>query len=129
AQIPNIANIAPAFMSEAPFDPGRRFSLPYTYLVIGIGYNKSGVKAVPDSWKVLFDSDQYRGRISVVSDASELYRLVFKYLGHSANSATPELILKAEEILKRQKPYITSFHADNGQALLRTGEVDLVMEY
>lgn len=129
AQIPNIANIAPAFMREAPYDPGRRFSLPYTYLVIGIGYHKSGVKAVPDTWKVLFDSNQYRGRISVVSDASELYRHVFKYLGHSANSATPELILKAEEILRRQKPFITSFHADNGQDLLRTGEVDLVMEY
>ena len=38
AKIPNIKNIAPEFMTDAPFDPGRKFSLPYTWLVIGIGY-------------------------------------------------------------------------------------------
>jgi len=128
-RIPNIANVAAEFISDAPYDPGRTYSLPYTWLVIGIGYRKSRVKARPDSWKVLFDSAQYKGRIAVMSDASELYRHVFKYLGQSANNPTPELILRAEDILRRQKPYITSFHEDNGQGLLRAGEVDVVMEY
>jgi len=129
SKIPNIKNVAPEFISDAPYDPGRKFSLPYTWLVIGIGYRKSKVKDKPDSWKVLFDSDQYKGKISVMSDASELYRHVFKYMGESANKATPELILKAEEILKKQKPFIKAFHEDNGQDLLLSGEVDVVMEY
>jgi spermidine/putrescine transport system substrate-binding protein len=129
AKIPNIKNIEPAFITDAPYDPGRKYSLPYTYLVIGIAYRKSSVKQTPTSWKVLFDSDQYKGRIAVVSDASELYRHVFKYLGESANNPTPELIRRAEKLLQRQKPYIKSFHEDNGQDLLLSGEVDLVMEY
>jgi spermidine/putrescine transport system substrate-binding protein len=129
ARIPNIKNIDPAFIIDAPYDPGRVYSLPYTYLVIGIGYRKSRVKGVPDTWKVLFDSDQYKSRIAVVSDASELYRHVFKYLGQSANNPTPELIKRAERILAMQRPYIKSFHEDNGQDLLLSGEVDLVMEY
>lgn len=129
AKIPNIKNVAPEFISDAPYDPGRKYSLPYTWLVIGIAYRKSKVKETPDSWKVLFESDQYKGRISVMSDASELYRHVFKYLGHSANKPTPELILEAEKILKKQKPFIKSFHEDNGQDLLLSGEVDVVMEY
>jgi spermidine/putrescine transport system substrate-binding protein len=129
AKIPNIKNISPEFMTDAPFDPGRKYSLPYTWLVIGIGYRKSKVKEVPNSWKWLFDSDAYKGRIAVMSDASELFRNCFKYLGHSLNDASPELLKQAEEMLTKQKPNIKAFHEDNGQDLLQSGEVDVVMEY
>jgi len=129
AKIPNIKNIAPEFMTDAPFDPGRKYSLPYTWLVIGIGYRKSKVKSTPDSWKVLFDSDEYKGRIAVMSDASELFRNCFKYLGGSINSDDPELLKKAEAMLIKQKPNIKAFHEDNGQDLLLSGEVVVVQEY
>src|SRR6476619_2145284 len=104
AKIPNIKNVSPEFINDAPYDPGRKYSMPYTWLVIGIGYRKSKVKEVPDSWKYLFDSDEYKGRIAVMSDASELFRNCFKYLGKSIND-------------------------DNGQDLLLSGDVDVVMEY
>jgi len=129
AKIPNIKNVAPDFIKDAPYDPGRKFSMPYTWLVIGIGYRKSKVKEVPDSWKYLFDSDEYKGRIAVMSDASELFRNCFKYLGKSINDDSPELIKQAEAMLIKQKPNIKSFHEDNGQDLLLSGEVDVVMEY
>jgi spermidine/putrescine transport system substrate-binding protein len=48
-----------AFLN-APFDPGRRVSMPYTWIVTGIGYRKSKVKGVPDSWKWVLDSDATR---------------------------------------------------------------------
>ncbi len=129
AKIPNIKNVAPAFIDDAPYDPGRKYSMPYTWLVIGIGYRKSKVKEVPDSWKWLFDSDVYKGRIAVMSDASELFRNCFKYLGHSINDKSPEVLKQAEAMLIKQKPNIKSFHEDNGQDLLLSGEVDVVMEY
>ena len=129
AKIPNIKNVAPEFIKDAPFDPGRKYSMPYTWLVIGIGYRKSKVKEVPDSWKYLFDSDLYKGKIAVMSDASELFRNCFKYLGESLNDKSPELLKKAEAMLIKQKPNIKSFHEDNGQDLLASGEVDVVMEY
>jgi spermidine/putrescine transport system substrate-binding protein len=129
AKIPNIKNVAPEFMTDAPFDPGRKFSMPYTWLVIGIGYRKSKVKEIPNSWKWVFDSDVYKGKIAVMSDASELFRNCFKYLGGSINSDSPELLKKAEEMLIKQKPNIKSFHEDNGQDLLLSGEVDVVQEY
>ena len=129
SKIPNMKNVAPEFINDAPYDPGRKFSLPYTWLVIGIGYRKSKVKNAPDSWKAIFDNSENKGRIAVFSDASELYRHVFKYLGKSANGATPELIKEAEAVLMKQKPNIKAFHEDNGQDLLLSGEVDLVMEY
>ena len=43
SKIPNIANIDPAFMNPS-FDPGRKWSLPYMWGTVGIGYRKSKVE-------------------------------------------------------------------------------------
>ncbi len=126
--IPNFKNISPEFQ-DVPFDPGRAYSMPYTWLVMGIGYRKSKVKPAPDSWKVLFDSDQYKGRIALVSESGDLFRLSARYLGHSINDLTPELIAQIEPMLTRQKANVKAFHEDNGQDLLLSGDVDLVLEY
>ncbi len=128
AKIPNIKNIDPTFLNPE-FDPGRKFSMPYTWLVLGIGYRKSKVKAVPDSWRYLFDSDQYKGRIALLSESADLMRLSAKYKGHSVNNIPPEMIAELETMLIKQKPFIKAFHDDNGQDMLLAGDVDLVLEY
>ncbi len=127
-RIPNMANVDPTFIDVA-YDPGRKFSMPYTWLALGIGYRKSKVSATPDSWKVLFDSAEYAGKIALLSEAGDVIRLGAKYLGHSVNAITPEIIAEVEAMLIRQKPNIKTFHEDNGQDLLLSGEVDLVLEY
>jgi spermidine/putrescine transport system substrate-binding protein len=129
AQIPNFEkNIAPEF-KDVPYDPKRKYSMPYTWLALGIGYRKSKVNGVPDSWKVLFDSDEYKGRIAVLSEAGDMFRLYGKYLGKSVNGLTDADIKTIEAMMIRQKPNIKSFHEDNGQDLLLKGDVDLVLEY
>ena len=42
AKIPNMANIDEPFQ-DADFDPGRKFSIPYMWGTLGIGYRKSKV--------------------------------------------------------------------------------------
>jgi spermidine/putrescine transport system substrate-binding protein len=128
SKIPNKKNLLPNF-ADADFDPGRKFSMPYTWLVLGIGYRKSKMQGIPDSWKVLYDSDQYKGRIAVFAESADMFRLGFKYLGKGINDYSPELMGEIEKMLIRQKPNIKAFHEDNGQDLLLSGEVDLVMEY
>jgi spermidine/putrescine transport system substrate-binding protein len=128
AQIPNLKNIAPEFM-DVEYDKGRIYSVPYTWLVLGIGYRKSKVNPAPDSWKVLFDSDQYKGRIAVLSEAGDMFRLYGKYMGKSVNALTPADIKTIEAMMIKQKPYIAKFHSDDGQDMLAKGEVDLVLEY
>jgi spermidine/putrescine transport system substrate-binding protein len=128
AQIPNIKNVAPEFMDVA-YDKGRQYSVPYTWLALGIGYRKSKVKTPPDSWKVLFDSDEYKGRIALLSEAGDVFRLVAKYMGKSVNAITAADIKTIEAMLVKQKPYVAKFHDDDGQDLLAKGEVDLVLEY
>lgn len=128
AQIPNFKNVAPEYQDVA-YDPKRKHSMPYTWLTLGIGYRKSKVKAVPDSWKVLFDSDEYKGRIAVLSEAGDMFRLYGKYLGKSVNELTKDDIKIIEAMMIKQKPNIKAFHEDNGQDLLLKGEVDVVLEY
>ncbi len=128
-QIPNFAkNIAPEF-NDVPYDPMRKYSMPYTWLALGIGYRKSKVQGIPDSWRVLFDSDQYKGRIAVLSEAGDMFRLYGKYLGKSVNGLTDADLKVIEAMMIKQKPNIKSFHEDNGQDLLLKGEVDVVLEY
>jgi spermidine/putrescine transport system substrate-binding protein len=128
AKIPNFKNIAPEFQ-EADYDsPPPRHSVPYTWLVLGIGYRKSRVNGTPDSWKWLFDSDLYKGRIALTSEAADLIRLGAKYMGKSLNGVDAETTKAVADMLIRQKPNIKAFHEDNGQELLDAGDVDLVLE-
>jgi spermidine/putrescine transport system substrate-binding protein len=126
--IPNFKNAAPEYQ-DVPYDPKRKHSMPYTWLTLGIGFRKSKVKTPPDSWKVLFDSDEYKGRIAVLSEAGDMFRLYGKYLGKSVNELTKEDVATIQAMMIKQKPNIKAFHEDNGQDLLLKGEVDLVLEY
>ncbi len=130
AKIPNMKNIAPEFR-DPDFDKGRKYSMPYTWLVLGIGYRKSKIKngQIPNSWKYLFDSADYSGKIALLGESADLFRLMFKYLGKSVNDYTPELLKQAEDMLIKQKPHVKKFHDDDGQSLLVSKEVDIVLEY
>lgn len=128
SKVPNIANIDPVFMDPA-FDPGRKYSLSYMWGTIGIGYRKSAVDGIPDSWKYLYDSDKYSNRIALLGDGGTVIQMAMKYMGHSLNSKDPAIIKQAEEMLIRQKPHIKAFAPDNGQDLLLAGEIDLAMEW
>ncbi len=128
SKIPNMANVDPVHMNAA-FDPGRKYSLPYMWGTIGIGYRKSRVDGVPDSWKWLFDSDKYAGRLAMLGDGTTVLGMGLTYLGKSLNTRDPAEIKAAEELLIRQKPHIKVFADDNGQDLLLSGEVDLTMEW
>src|SRR6201996_2254906 len=127
-KIPNRANLLPQFQNPA-FDPGRHYSMPYTWLCLGIGYRKSKIDGVPDSWKWVMDSDRYKGRIGLFSEADDLIELGAKYLGHSVRNVPLPVIDRIAEMYIRQKPNVKIFHNDEGQDLLLAGDIDIVMEY
>ena len=127
-KIPNISNIEKQFLDVA-FDPGRKYSLPYMWGTIGIGYRISQTNGIPDSWKWLYESDKYSGKIALLGDGQTVLGQALKYLGKSLNSVDPAEIKMAEELVIAQKKYIKVFADDNGQDLLASGEVDLAQEW
>ena len=132
AKIPNLKNVDPTFLNP-PYDPGRKYSMPYTWLILGLGYRKSKMGdlpgGIPDSWEWVFNSDRFKGRIALLSESADLIRLGAKYLGHSVNDVPQPVIDQVEKMLIKQKPYIKAFHEDNGQDMLLAGDVDIVIEY
>ena len=45
SKIPNMANINKDFLDPI-YDPGRKFSMPYTWLVLGLGFRKSKMNGI-----------------------------------------------------------------------------------
>ncbi|MBT0958350.1 spermidine/putrescine ABC transporter substrate-binding protein [Alphaproteobacteria bacterium KMM 3653] len=128
AKIPNLANIDPAFADPA-HDPGRKYSVPYMWGTIGIGYRKSAVSTPPTSWADLYTSEEYAGRIALLGEPTTVFQMAFKLMGKSMNDWSDENLAAAEAMLIAQKKNITAFAPDNGQDLLLAGEVDLAMEW
>ena len=128
SKIPNLANIDDNFLDPA-FDPGRKYSVPYMWGTIGIGYRKSAVEDTPASWNEMLNSDKYAGRIALMSEPQTVLQMALKAMGKSLNDWSDENIAAAEAMIIKQKPAIVAFAPDNGQDLLLAGEVDLAMEW
>jgi spermidine/putrescine transport system substrate-binding protein len=128
ARIPNLRNLDPRF-ADASYDPGRKHSVPYTWLIYGIGYRKSAVKVPPKGWKDLFANPANAGRIALPADPADLFRIAARTLGKGPNAITVTDVPALAELLKTQLPRIKAFHQDDGQDLLLNKEVDLVADF
>ena len=127
-KIPNMSNLGANFR-DASYDPGLKHSIPYMWGTIGVGYNSKRTGDITKSWKHLYDSDQFAGKISLLGDGPNVLGHAMKYLGHSLNSTDPAHIKAAEELLIAQKENIKVFADDNGQDLLISGEVVIAQEW
>ncbi len=128
SKIPNKKNIGKAFL-DPQHDPGRKYTMPYMWGTIGIGYRKSAFDGVPDSWKWLYDDATHKGAMVMLSEATTVMQLGLKYLGKSMNDWSDENIAQVEALITKQKPNLAGFAEDNGQDLLLSGDVDLAMEW
>jgi spermidine/putrescine transport system substrate-binding protein len=127
ANIPNITNLDLKFLNT-PFDPENKYSIPYQWGTIGIGYNQEVIPNKPDSWSILSDP-KYKNRVALVEDTRGVLGGVLIYLGFDPNTTNPDEITQAKDYLLKSKDNIAVFAPDTGQILLDQGEVDLAVEY
>ena len=128
SRLPNLRNLDPRF-ADASYDPGRKFSVPYTWLTYGIGYRKSAVPVPPKGWQDLFNNPAFAGRIALPADPADLFRIAARTLGLGPNAITLADVPKLAALLKAQLPRIKTFHHDDGQDLLAAKQVDLVADF
>ena len=123
AKIPNAQQLVGA-LATLPVDPEHRFSVPYLWGTVGIGYDSSVIPTPPDSWAVLWDK-RYEGKISMLNDQREVFGAVLRLMGQSMNSRDPAVIEAAKARLLEQKPLVKTYTSDHFDQLLASGEVVL----
>jgi spermidine/putrescine-binding protein len=123
AKIPNSKLVAER-LQRLPFDPEGRYSIPYLWGTVGIGYNSEVIPTPPDSWAVLWDP-RYKGKISMLNDQREVFGAALLAMGHSINAKDPTVIAEAKARLVSQKSLVKIYTSESYHQLLALGDVAL----
>ena len=100
--IPNFQYIDESYRNPA-YDPQNTYSVPYTWGLVGIFYNKNYVtEEEASSWSVLWNP-KYQGKILMFDNPRDAFGIAQKLLGYSFNSTNPEEWMAAAEKLKADR--------------------------
>lgn len=137
AKLPNSKHLWPELMARMePFDPGARYSVPYMWGTVGIGYNtaelaKRGVTV--DSWRTAFDpavlSKLQDCGVHFLDASEDMFAVALNYLGKDPNSTNVADYQAAAAMLDRVRPYVTKFHSSEYINALAGGDACLVIGY
>lgn len=111
SRVPNRAGLDPALM-KLEFDPENTYSLPYSWIVTGIGVNRDLFKGKVDSWKSLLNEKELAGKFSLLDDVRETTAAALRADGHSINTTSTEELAKAEALLKDVRGRVKMFTSD-----------------
>lgn len=93
------------------YDPENKYSVPFSYGMIGIIYNTSMVDGTPDSWNLMWD-ERYSGKILNFNNPRDAFGTAMYRLGIDVNTTAHEDWDLAFEALKAQKPLVQSYVMD-----------------
>ena len=135
-KIPNYSNILDKFKNPYYDNGEEKYSVMYTYGIIGIVYNadKLGeddlakIEAGDAGWELLWDED-YKGQILQFNNARDAFGVAMYSLGIDVNNATDAEWQTAYEKLKQQKPLVQSYVMDEIFNKMESGEAALAAYY
>jgi spermidine/putrescine transport system substrate-binding protein len=126
ALLPNISNLNPELLNRS-FDPGNRYSYPYLWGTIGVGYNTVAVEGTITSWTQVFGRTDLR--IGWMNSPREMLGIALRFLGLDPNTQDPADLSRARDYLISHSENVSLVDDENGQTLLASGELDIVIEY
>ena len=114
--IPNIKEIGKEYMEMcAEFDPGNRYTVPYTTGTVGILYNKRMLDELgvpyPTKWADLWNP-KLKGEILMQDSVRDAFMVALKKEGHSMNTVDDKELDEAMKDLIAQKPLVQAYVVD-----------------
>ena len=115
------------------YDPENKYSVPYSYGMVGIIYNTSIVDEDDEnvgSWKLMFDEDTpYRGDILQFNNPRDAFGTAQYYLGYDVNGTDPDEWRAALELLKAQKDIVKGYVMDEIYNMMESGSAAVAAYY
>lgn len=124
--IPNFATNIPDRWKNQSYDPENIYTVPYLLGSLGVAYNIEAVGEEITSWHQVFE---YDGPVAWLGDIRSMFSVALSLLGYDPNSTNPDEIAEARDYLVEKSGNVVAVAADDGQALLARGEVDIAIEY
>ena len=102
SHIPNFQLIDDTYKNLS-YDPENKYTVPYTWGMVGLVYNTKYVTAEEAStWDVLWN-EKFKGKVLMFGNSRDAFGIALKKLGYSLNTENLEEIDKAADALKAQK--------------------------
>ncbi len=125
--VPNFKYIMEDF-KNLNYDPENKYSVPYTWGMVGLLYNTKVVKEAPTSWDALWD-EQYRGRILMYNNSRDTLGVSLLRNGHSLNTTDKAELQAANQALMAQKDLLQAYVSDDIFGKMESGSAVLCPAY
>lgn len=123
-QLENFGNLSEDFIGDnCYYDKGNRYSVPYTYGMVGVIYNTDHVApedVKDESWALMWNED-YSGKILQFNNPRDGFGTAMYYLGIDVNTTNQAEWDAALEALKTQKPLLQAYVNDEIFDKMTTG--------
>lgn len=124
-KIPNYAHVGAIWQETLTADV-LEYVVPYMWGPTGIAYNTETLTEPVTSWEQFFN---HSGPVAWLADPRAMLSIALTVLGYDPNSVNPDEIGEARDYLVAHSSNVVAVAADDGQALLERGEVDMAVEY
>jgi spermidine/putrescine transport system substrate-binding protein len=103
-QMENFKNMDPRWI-DVPFDPGRKYSVPWQWGTTGVTVNKSVYAGDPNTSAIFLDPPpELVGKVNVVPEMGDVMYLTIKYVGGGMCTDDKVVLKKAYDLLLAAKP-------------------------
>lgn len=108
--IPNFENVIPE-ITDRPFDPQNKYSIPYFWGNVGILYDRTVVDEadLSQEWEIL-RNPKYKDNIYMYNSERDSFMIALKALGYSLNTADRKELDHAYEWLVEQKHIVNPIY-------------------
>ena len=128
ANIPNYQYIDEEFKNQA-YDPQNKYTVPYTWGVVGIIYNSKYVdESDVTGWELLWN-EKYADKILMFDNSRDAFCITQCLLGYDINTTDPQELKACAEKLAAQRPVVQQYIMDQVFDLMENEEAWIAPYY